>query len=147
VLRSVRAGSVIFRGFWLKFDLEMKVEVKYWTWIFLHVLHWSIMRNMSFTVTTFFKLLTFWILNQHHDHGVTLKFRSNMNIFFISFDMISYTVSILFFCSKTNDKEVIQHWNCDFSYLRTLGSIIGKISVTGICLEQTWESCSIWTTI
>jgi hypothetical protein len=36
-----------------KFYLEMKVEVKYWTWISLHVLLWSIMRNMRFIVTSF----------------------------------------------------------------------------------------------
>jgi hypothetical protein len=38
-------------------------------------------------------------------------------------------------------KEVIEHWNCDF-HICTLGSIIGKISVTGSCLEQTWERTS-----
>jgi hypothetical protein len=57
--------------------------------------------------------------------------------------MIWYTLFNTIFCSKTNSKEVIELWNCDFSYLHTVSSIIGKISVTGSCLEQTWERTSL----
>jgi hypothetical protein len=57
-----------------------------------------------------------------------LKFRSKVkfeNILkFLGYDFL-YPI----FCSKTNCKEVIEHFKiCDFSYLHTLGSIIKKNS-------------------
>jgi hypothetical protein len=58
---------------------------------------------------------------------------------FLAYDFL-YTVNNIF-CSKTKSKEVIEHWKCDLLSC-TLGSIIGKISFTGSCLEQTWERTS-----
>jgi hypothetical protein len=66
-----------------------------------------------------------------------VKFENMFKLF--GYDLL-YPVNNIF-CSKTNSKEVIEHWNCDF-HICTFGSIIRKISVTGSCLEQTWERTS-----
>jgi hypothetical protein len=139
VRRSEWAGFVTFREFWPKFDLEMKVEVKYWTLIFLHVLIWSIMINMRFIVTEFLsyrhfkseinKLALVWPWN--------LGQKSNMKGFWISLGMISYTLSILFCALKPIVKKLLNIETVVF-HICTLRSIIRKISVTGSCLEQTW---------
>jgi hypothetical protein len=139
VRRSEWAGYVNFRGFWPKFDLEMKVKVQYWTWIFLHVLLWSLMRNMRFIDTIFLsyrhfkskinKSASVWLYN--------LGRRSNMKTFLNSLHMISYTLSILFFALQPIIKKLLSIEIVIF-HICTLGNIIRKISVTGSCLEQTW---------
>jgi hypothetical protein len=85
----------------------------------LHVLLWSIMKYMRFIVTSFLSYRHFkskinesalvwpWNLGQ----------RSKLKTFFkfLWYDFL-YPVNTIS-CSKTNSKEVIEHWNCDFSYL------------------------------
>jgi hypothetical protein len=137
VSRSEWAGYVA----WPKFDLEMKFKVKYWTWNFLNVLLWSIMRNMRFIVTNFFKLQTFKVWNQQISLYLTLKFRSNINRFSNSLANSSYTLSILFSAIKPIVKKLLSIKIVIF-HICTLSSIIRKLSVTGSCLEQTWERTS-----
>jgi hypothetical protein len=57
-----------------------------------------------------------------------------MVIFSDSLGMTSYTLAILFLFLKPIVKELCIG---DVSNLRIVGSIIGKISITGSCLEQT----------
>jgi hypothetical protein len=63
---------------------------------------------------------------------------SNLKKKFNSLGMISYTLSILLFALKPMVKKLLSIEIVIF-HICTLGSIIRKISVTGSCLEQTWE--------
>jgi hypothetical protein len=94
---------------------------------------------MNFIATSITELQTFIVQNQQIDLGLTLKCRSKVKYELI-YEFLGYEFLYpdnTFFCSKTNSKEVIEHWNCDLSYLRTLGSIIGKGPLrdyeTGFC--------------
>jgi hypothetical protein len=78
-----------------------------------------------------------------HGLSLTLKFRAKVkfeNIFkFLGYDFLYHFNTI--FALKPIVKKLLSIETVIF-YICTFGSIIGKISVTGSCLEQTWERTS-----
>jgi hypothetical protein len=76
-----------------------------------------------------------------YDWPWNLGQRLNLKTFVNSLGMISYTLSILIFAIKPIVKKLFSIEIIIF-HICTFGSIIGKISVTGSCLEQTWEKTS-----
>jgi hypothetical protein len=101
----------------LKEDFGLNLILKWRSWSNM-VHEFSYMRSkISFITIPFFKLQTFKVQNQHCDLCLTLKYKSKVkyeHIFkFLRYNFLYPVNTIL--CSKTNNKEVIEHWNCDFS--------------------------------
>jgi hypothetical protein len=117
-----------FLRIWPKIDLKMKV--KFYDIIFYQR---SLMIKINLIANTGTDLHTYLVKNQQKGpkFDCEIKVKGQIcNLFYCPW--IWFPIC----CSKTNSKEIIQHWNGDFSYLQSLGSINEKISVTGCCLEQ-----------